>query len=165
MKIEAANGESYFDVNHLTGVTVAEIAKGSSSYGLWVIPSEDAGKAITKSLDLSEDDVAFIDSHGVLKTLNSSETSTVQVYYPDAEDWFDVLGKYRFWLMVLLWFLLTMVVVYLYRMSRANRLAREEDDAQYQMDEELMQGDSAAHLREDHTMHPGDSLDHLDEKR
>ncbi len=165
VKIVAPNGESYFDVNQLTNVTVAEIAKGSSSYGLWVVPSENASQAITKRLELAEDDVAFIDAHGVIKTLDSSEPSIAQVYYPDVEDWFDVLGKYRFWLMVLLWFLLTMVVVYLYRMSRANKLAREEDDVRYQTDEELMQGDAAAHLHEDHTLHPGDSLDHLDEKR
>ncbi|PJA31883.1 MAG: hypothetical protein CO187_06975, partial [Zetaproteobacteria bacterium CG_4_9_14_3_um_filter_53_7] len=106
-----------------------------------------------------------IDSMGVIKTLNSREPSLAQVYYPDVEDWFDVLGKYRFWLMVLLWFLLTMVVVYLYRMSRANKVAREEDDALYQAEEARMQGTSAAHMHDDYTVHPGDSLDHLDEKR
>jgi len=113
----------------------------------------------------SEDDVAFIDASGVIKTMDSSEPSLAQVYYPDVEDWFDVLGKYRFWLMVLLWFLLTMVVVYLYRMSRANKMAREEDDALYQEEEDRLQGDHAAHMHEDHTIHPSDSLDHLDEKR
>jgi len=165
VKIVSPNGDSYFDMNHLTNVTVAEIAKGPSSYGLWVVPSDNASQPITERLDLAEDDVAFIDTHGVIKTLDSSEPSIAQVYYPDVENWFDVLGKYRFWLMVLLWFLLTMVVVYLYRMSRSNKLAREEDDVRYQTDEELMQGTAAAHLHEDHTMHPGDSLDHLDEKR
>jgi len=165
VKITSPGGESYFDVNQLSGVTVAEIVKAPAAYGLWISPSDTSDQSIGKRLDLSEDDVAFIDTHGVIKTLDSSEPSIAQVYYPDVEDWFDVLGKYRFWLMVLLWFLLTMVVVYLYRMSRSNKLAREEDDLQYQADEELMQGGAAAHMHEDHTLHPGDSLDHLDERR
>jgi hypothetical protein len=165
VKIISPSGESYFDVNHLSKVTVAEIVKAPATYGLWIIPSEASGQPITKHLDLSEDDVAFIDSQGVIKTLDSSEPSIAQVYYPDVEDWFDVLGKYRFWLMVLLWFLLTMVVVYLYRMSRSNKLQREEDDSLYQSDEDLMQGTAAANLHEDHTLHSSDTLDHLDERR
>lgn len=165
VKILSPNGESYFDVNHLPHITVAEIAKSFDSYGLWISPADNISEPMIERLELSEDDVAFIDGNGVIKTLDSSEPSLAQVYYPDVEDWFDTLGKYRFWLMVLLWFLLTMVVVYLYRMSRANKLAREEDDALYQEEEERMQGDHAAHLHEDHTIHAGDSLDHLDEKR
>jgi len=166
VKILSPNGESYFDVSELTKITVAEIVKAPAAYGLWVNPSDASDIAVMERLELTEDDVAFIDSMGVIKTLNSREPSLAQVYYPDVEDWFDVLGKYRFWLMVLLWFLLTMVVVYLYRMSRANKVAREEDDALYQAEEARMQGTSAAHLHEDHTIHPGDdSLDHLDEKR
>jgi len=163
--IKSPGGESYFDVNHLSRVTVAEIVKAPAAYGLWISPSGASDQPISKRLDLSEDDVAFIDAHGVIKTLDSFEPSIAQVYYPDVEDWFDVLGKYRFWLMVLLWFLLTMVVVYLYRMSRSNKLQREEDDSLYQADEDLMQGTSAAHLHEDHTLHSGDTLDHLDERR
>ncbi len=165
VKILSPNGESYFDVSELTKITVAEIVKAPAAYGLWVNPSDATDIAVMERLELTEDDVAFIDSMGVIKTMNSREPSLAQVYYPDVEDWFDVLGKYRFWLMVLLWFLLTMVVVYLYRMSRANKVAREEDDALYQAEEERMQGGSAAHMHEDHTVHPGDSLDHLDEKR
>lgn len=165
VKIVAPNGESYFDISQLPKVTVAEIIKSPAAYGLWIIPSDSTDQAIEGRLELAEDDIAFIDNHGVIKTLDSSEPSIAQVYYPDVEDWFDVLGKYRFWLMVLLWFLLTMVVVYLYRMSRNNKLAREEDDSQYQSDEDLMQGAAAANMHEDHTLHPGDTLDHLDERR
>ena len=165
VQILSPNGDTYFDVSNLSGITVAEIVKASSSYGLWVSPSDAASLPMMERLELTEDDVAFIDSLGVIKTLNSQEPSLAQVYYPDVEDWFDVLGKYRFWLMVLLWFLLTMVIVYLYRMSRTNKLAREEDDALYQEEEERMQGDAAAHMHEDHTVHPGDALGHLDEKR
>jgi len=165
VKILAPNGESYFDVENMSGISVAEIVKSSSAYGLWVIPADSAGKQVEGRLDLSEDDVAFIDASGVLSTLSSSEPTLAQVYYPDTEDWFSVLGKYRFWLMVLLWLLLTMVVVYLYRMSRMNKQAREQDDADYQAEEARMQGDKAAHMHESHTLHSGDSLDHLNEKR
>ncbi len=165
VKITAPNGEAYFDVDQLSKVTIAQIANATTAYGLWIAPSDSEDLSNIERLELSEDDVAFIDLHGVAKTLDSSEPTLAEVYYPDAEDWFDVLGKYKFWLMVLLWFLLTMVVVYLYRMSRMNKLAREEDDAMYQADENRMQGEQAAHMHEDHTIHPGGELDHLDEKR
>jgi len=165
VKITAPNGESYFDVDQLSKVTIAQIARSSMAYGLWIAPSDAEDLSNIERLKLSDDDVAFIDSYGVVKTLDSSEPTLAQVYYPDVEDWFDVLGKYKFWLMVLLWFLLTLVVVYLYRMSRMNKMAREEDDAMYQTEEDQMQGDHAAHLHEDHTIHPGDELDHLNEKR
>ena len=165
VKIVSPGGESYFDVNQLSRVTIAEIVKAPAAFGLWVSPSDASDQPIANRLELSEDDVAFIDSQGVIKTLDSSEPSIAQVYYPDTEDWFEILGKYRFWLMVLLWFLLTMVVVYLYRMSRRNKLQRQQDDLQYQSDEELMQRKAAAQMSEDRTRHPGDSLEHLDERR
>ena len=165
VKITSPNGESYFDVDQLSKITIAQIARASSAYGLWVTPSSANDLSNLERLDLSEDNVAFIDSQGVAKTLDSSEPTLAQVYYPDVEDWFAVLGKYKFWLMVVLWFLLTLIVVYLYRMSRINKLAREEDDAMYQTDEDRTQGTQAAHMHEDHTHHPGGELDHLDEKR
>nr|WP_236075331.1 cellulose biosynthesis cyclic di-GMP-binding regulatory protein BcsB [Mariprofundus sp. EBB-1] len=178
VKITAPSGESYFDVDQLSKITIAQIARSATAYGLWIAPSDAEDLSKIERLELSEDDVAFIDSHGVAKTLDSSEPTLAEVYYPDVEDWFDVLGKYKFWLMVLLWFLMTMVVVYLYRMSRINKLAREDDDAMYQADEDQMQGGHAAHLHEDqmqgghaahlhedHTIHPSSDLDHLDEKR
>ncbi len=163
VKIISPNGESYFDVDQLDKVTIAQLVHAPNGYGLWVSPSNADDLSKIEHLKLAEDDVAFIDSYGVVKTLDSSEPSLAEVYYPDVEDWFDVLGKYRFWLMVLLWFLLTLVVVYLYRMSRMNKLAREDDDAMYQRDEERMRGIQEADMNaEDHT---GGELDHLDEKR
>jgi len=165
VKITSPNGESYFDVDQLSKITIAQIVSASSAYGLWIVPSDTDDLTNLERLDLSADNVAFIDSYGVSKTLDASEPTLAKIYYPDVEDWFAVLGKYKFWLMVLLWFFLTLVVVYLYRMSRMNKLAREDDDAMYQADEDRMQGTQAAHMHEDHTHHSGDGLDHLDEKR
>lgn len=167
VRILTPKGETYFDVDNLDKISVAEIAKSGNAYGLWVAPSLtkfDDRQPPMERLRLAEDDVAFIDANGVVKTLDSQEPSLAQVYYPDVEDWFDVLGKYRFWLMVLLWFLLTMVVVYLYRMSRANKLAREQDDALYQAEEERMQGSDNLY-GENEDAFADESLDHLDEQR
>jgi len=156
VKILTPTGKSYFDVNNLSKVTVAEIVKTKTAYGLWVMPANNAKPYVTNHLKLAEDNVAFIDSHGVIKTMNSAEPTLAHVYYPDTENWFDVLGKYKFWLMVALWFLLTMVVVYLYRMSKANKVAREQDDATYRAEAFDMQ--KGANDRDG-------SLDHLDERR
>ncbi|TLS69205.1 cellulose biosynthesis cyclic di-GMP-binding regulatory protein BcsB [Mariprofundus erugo] len=165
VRIQSPKGESYFDVSELSKVTVAEIVKAPFAYGLWVTPSDNADEEVRDRLELTTDNVAFIDSLGVIKTLDSSEPSLAQVYYPDAEDWFDVLGKYRFWLMALLWFLLTMVIVYIYRVAQTNKRARMEDETFYREEEVRVHGDAAAHMVSIDDIAPTDSLDHLDQKR
>jgi len=160
VKIVTPQGDSYFDVDQLSKVTIAQVVKASETYGLWVSPSNADDLSQIEHLKLADDNVAFIDSHGVVKTLDSSEPTLAEVYYPDVEDWFDVLGKYRFWLFALLWFVLTLAVVYLYRMSRMNKLAREDDDAMYRREESNKQ--APAPMDEGDV---GDGLDHLDETR
>ncbi|MDX8376521.1 MAG: cellulose biosynthesis cyclic di-GMP-binding regulatory protein BcsB [Mariprofundales bacterium] len=119
-----------FDVDHLEKISVAQIMESSNQYGLWIKPSEVTGlpdidthrldvDEILEVLHLDQDNVAFLDKDGVLMTVNSHTPSLAQVYYPDSENWLDVLQKYRFWILVFAWFFLTMLVIYLYRKVRS----------------------------------------------
>jgi len=173
--VRTPKGETYFDISNLDDITVAEIVKAPTSYGLWISPSKNPEMPVSDRLELAQDNVAFIDAHGVIKTLDSSEPSLAAVYYPDVEEWFDVLGKYKFWLMVGLWFLLTMIIVYLYRVTQSNKANRDEDDVYYQNEEAKTQAaidqmdepvsDSMDYLKEtttDHIADPMESMDHMD---
>jgi len=118
VEIRDKDGKTFFSVNILPKITVAQIANASSSYGLLVIPSELVKHEFDKKLRLIEGDVAFIDAHGVLLSIDSKQPTLAEVYYPDTKDWFAVMGEYRFWLLGLLWFLLSLFIVYIFRISR-----------------------------------------------
>ncbi|MDX8394520.1 MAG: cellulose biosynthesis cyclic di-GMP-binding regulatory protein BcsB [Mariprofundales bacterium] len=118
-----------FDVDHLEKISVAQILESATQYGLWIKPAEASGlpdidthqldvDEILEVLHLDQDNVAFLDKEGVLMTVNSHTPSLAQVYYPDTEDWIDVLQKYRFWILIFAWFFLTMLVIYIYRKVR-----------------------------------------------
>jgi len=118
VEIRDKDGKTFFSVNILPKITIAEIANASSSHGLLVIPSTLIKHQFDKKLRLVEGDVAFIDDHGVLLNIDSKQPTLAEVYYPDTKDWFAVMGEYRFWLLGLLWFLLSLFIVYIFRISR-----------------------------------------------
>jgi hypothetical protein len=127
VQIRDKDGQTFFDVNILPKITIAQIVNASSSYGLLVIPSELIRHDFNEKLRLIEGDVAFIDAHGVLLHIDSKQPTLAEVYYPDVKDWFAVLGAYRFWLLGLLWFLLSLAIVYLFRLSRRQRPGDDHD--------------------------------------
>jgi hypothetical protein len=127
VEIRDKDGQSFFSVNVLPKITIAQIASASSSYGLLIIPSNLIQHDFNEKLRLIEGDVAFIDTHGVLLHVDSSQPTLAEVYYPDTKDWFAVLGAYRFWLLGLLWFLLSLAIVYLFRLSRRQQSGDDHD--------------------------------------
>ncbi|WP_171966438.1 cellulose biosynthesis cyclic di-GMP-binding regulatory protein BcsB [Mariprofundus micogutta] len=127
VEIRDKDGQSFFSLNVLPKITVAEIVNGSSAQGLLVIPSTQAQHDFSEKLRLIEGDVAFIDAHGVTLHINSKQPTLAEVYYPDTKDWFAVLGEYRFWLLGLLWFLLSLAVVYLFRIARGRHEGDDHD--------------------------------------
>ncbi|WP_287963119.1 hypothetical protein, partial [Alcanivorax sp.] len=102
-------------------VTVLQVAKANGQKGLWVRPGVDGLKAPDRPLVLDEDTVAFADAHGVLLTLDTNTPEVSQVDYLDYQNWFELLGRYRFWLLALGWVLLAVVVVYLLLKAREYR--------------------------------------------
>ncbi len=136
VEIRDKDGQSFFSMNVLPKITVAEIVSGSSAQGLLVIPSAQVQHDFNAKLRLIEGDVAFIDQHGVTLHINSKQPTLAEVYYPDTKDWFAVLGEYRFWLLGLLWFLLSLAVVYLFRIARG-RHEGDDHDVEMPTTEEL----------------------------
>ncbi|WP_100264914.1 cellulose biosynthesis cyclic di-GMP-binding regulatory protein BcsB [Mariprofundus ferrinatatus] len=135
VEIRDRDGQSFFSVNALPNITIAEIVGDSSGHGLLVIPSDQIMHDFSKKLRLIEGDVAFIDTHGVLLNVDSKQPTLAEVYYPDTKDWFAVLGEYRFWLLGLLWFLLSLAIVYVFRMTRRQQV--EDHDVEMPTSDDL----------------------------
>jgi len=127
VQIMDKDGQTFFDVNILPKITIAQIVNAPSAHGLLIIPSELIQHNFNEKLRLIEGDVAFIDAHGVLLHIDSKQPTLAKIYYPDVKDWFAVLGAYRFWLLGLLWFLLSLAIVYLFRLSRRQRPGDDHD--------------------------------------
>ncbi len=127
VEIRDKSGKSFFSVNVLPKITIAQIANAASSYGLVVMPSDLVHHKFDHKLRLVDGDVAFIDNHGVLLNIDSKQPTLAEVYYPDTQDWFAVLGQYRFWILAVLWFLLSLAIVYVYRLSRGQRAGQDHD--------------------------------------
>lgn len=108
-------------VDDLPKVSIAQVVKSGSVYGMWVLPPDPAQLTQVKDMHLSKDDVAFSDHNGVLMTLDSSQPGLSRVEYPDSAGWFELFGEYRFWYFAIGWILLTSLIVYLYRLSKSHR--------------------------------------------
>ncbi len=130
IEIRDQDGQSFFSINHLPKVTIAEIASASSVFGLLeILPESAQQRDFRKPLRLVEGDVAFLDGNGVLLSIDSRQPTLAEVYYPDTQDWFAELGQYRFWLLGLLWFLLSLAIVYIFRISRKRNEEEDKDMA------------------------------------
>ena len=127
VEIRDAKGQSFFSVSALPKITIAQIAKSATAFGLWVRPSSEILHEFKQKLRMVEGDVAFIDGNGVLLTVDSNQPTLAEFYYPKAEDWFELLGKYRFWLLALAWFLLSLLLIYLYNLTTGRRRQRDPE--------------------------------------
>lgn len=127
VEIRDAKGQSFFSVSALPKITIAQIAKSASAFGLWVRPSSEILHEFKQKLRMVEGDVAFLDANGVLLTVDSNQPTLAEFYYPKAEDWFELLGKYRFWLLALAWFLLSLLLIYLYNLTTGRRKGHDPE--------------------------------------
>lgn len=115
------------DLEDLGNITVFQIARSSKEYGLWITTPQRHSLPLDAPLNLVNDDVAFADSSGILLTLSTIQRKISAVDYPEYHDWFDLLGKYRFWLMGLAWLLFTMLVVHLYNKATEHKRHKHSD--------------------------------------
>ena len=95
--------------------------------GFGLPPPQRHSLPLDAPLNLVNDDVAFADSSGILLTLSTIQRKISAVDYPEYHDWFDLLGKYRFWLMGLAWLLFTMLVVHLYNKAAEHKRHKHSD--------------------------------------
>lgn len=102
------------DVEELADISVAQLAHAGAQPGLWVAPGKH-GLPSALSYDFSDGDVAFLADSGTVRLLDSRKIDVSRVVYPDFRDWQQLLFEYRFWLFGVLWALLTVGFVQLYR--------------------------------------------------
>lgn len=115
------DGASLFKVEELPGITIAQLVSSNKQRGLWLRSGDSNAYPDIHDLFLNDDDIAFADHTGLLFSMNSKQPSLAKVHYPEARDWFAILGKYRFWLFVLGWLALTLLVIYLFKRTREHR--------------------------------------------
>jgi hypothetical protein len=121
VRVVDAQQRTLLDVEPLPRVTVAQLARQGGQHGLWVVPFEHAFPADPERFVLANDDVAFLDEDGVILTWDSKYRSLAQIEYPDYVSWFDLLQRYRFWLIAAGWTALILLLVFLYRKAREHR--------------------------------------------
>jgi hypothetical protein len=114
------------DLSERGDITVFQLVRAKQVAGLWIMPPENRPLNFAKPLVLINDDVAFADAQGVLLTLNTQQRRIAAVEYPEYQNWFALLGKYKFWLMGAAWFLLTLLGVHLYNQAAGHKRASRD---------------------------------------
>ncbi len=113
--------ETLLDVDRLPYLTISQLVRAGPSHGLWILAKTGAPAPLDRPIVLENNAVAFSDAKGVLLTLNPDYWEVSHIDYPEYQQWFDHLGRYRFWLLALGWLLLTLLLVHLYGKARQHR--------------------------------------------
>lgn len=121
LRVVDARNRVLLDVDSLPRITVAQLARHNDRHGLWIVPAAPGRLPDPARFTLDADDVAFADDAGIVLTLESKYRSLARVDYPEYVSWFDLLGRYRFWLIALGWTALAVVLLFLYRKAREHR--------------------------------------------
>jgi len=114
-------GQVLLEASELPGITVGQVVQTDRYYGLWLTPWSLTALPRLDDMYSSDGDVVFADSTGVLLTLHSDKPGLARIVYADAQNWFDVIGRYRFWFFALGWLVLTVLIVHLYRQARRHK--------------------------------------------
>ena len=113
--------ETLLNADRLPYLTISQLVQAGNSHGLWVLAKAGAPQPQQGPMLLENNAVAFSDAKGVVLTLNPDYWEVSHVNYPEYQQWFDHLGRYRYWLLGLGWLLLTLLLVHLYSKARQHR--------------------------------------------
>lgn len=127
IRVVSGRGEVLLDLDGMPGITIAQLASAGSSSGLWILPKGDIAQQKPQKMQLANDSVAFFKDGELLLSLDPEQQQLVTVEYPEHKQWFDHLGRYKFWLWALVWLLFTVFVVHLYSKSRQHKNAAKTD--------------------------------------
>jgi len=111
--VEDAQGQVVLDLNHMPGITVAQLARSAEQTGIWIMPTREG--VLPAEFDLGSGDVAFFDETGLVRAFDSRATEIARLKYPDFPDWTDLARRYRLWLFAVAWLAFTVAFVRLYR--------------------------------------------------
>lgn len=118
-------GSTLLNVETLADLTVAQLSYAGGQPGLWIAPGRD-GLPSAAEYDLSDGDVAFLANSGTVRLLDSRKVDISRVRYPDFRDWQQLLFEYRYWLFAVLWAMLTVAFVQLYRRTVGRQKAQRK---------------------------------------
>jgi hypothetical protein len=108
-------------VEQLPGLSVAQVVRHKGQHGLWLMPAADGRLTPGAEIYLDQDDVAFADERGIVMTMDSRASNVARIEYPEYRSWLDSLERHRFWLIALGWTVLVVLLIQLYRKTRAHR--------------------------------------------
>lgn len=114
------------DVDRLPGIAIAQIVKADDALGLWLAPGQEGGTLPDNTFEFDHDDVAFVDSTGVLLNIDSRHPGATRVYYPEERTLMQWISQHRYWLLLAAWVALIIGVVYLFRRTRQTAAGQGE---------------------------------------
>ncbi|GAB4062718.1 hypothetical protein GCM10028811_32810 [Uliginosibacterium sediminicola] len=103
------------------------ISVSGQAAGVWLHASgASADWPQPEAIDLDRGNVAFINQGGVATALSTERERLIEVRYPEAHSWLDWLERYRAWLVVAAWLLLTLVVLMALRRMYARKQPHDQ---------------------------------------
>ncbi|MBI5178414.1 MAG: cellulose biosynthesis cyclic di-GMP-binding regulatory protein BcsB [Nitrospinae bacterium] len=119
IRVRDMRKKEVFNVNALSGISIAQVASAGDQYGLWLMPPRPAESPLPDTFVLRDGDVAFLDQNGVVFQM-SSTTHLLEV--ERAEPFKEWVSRYRIQIFLLAVILVSVLFFYLYRMfSRHKR--------------------------------------------
>ncbi|MWD26395.1 hypothetical protein E0K89_002780 [Aquicoccus sp. SCR17] len=113
VEIRDRSGRTLFDGAGLARLGAAQIVEIGGRRGVWLRPGDGPAPRLTRATPLALDrgDLALIDEAGVAVAVSTLRTDLVEVRYPDRTDLWQILARYRLWIVAAGWVLLTLVVL------------------------------------------------------
>ncbi len=115
IEVQADDKRVLLAVKNLPGITIAQLVRHNGFGGLWLTPAEDHTTFDIKELFLEEGDTSFADKSGEVLNMKTRQMNRAKIGYPVFLDFFDKLGRYRFWIVALGWMSLALGLVMVYR--------------------------------------------------
>ncbi len=119
LTVEDARGGRVLDSAEIPGVGVWQIVRDGAQRGLWIYPgASDEKLDHPYRLRVGASDIAFVADGEVLLELDSAQAELARISYPEYRGWRTVLRDYRYWIFAVVWILITLGIVALYRRIR-----------------------------------------------
>lgn len=116
-QIRQRSGEVLLDSGTIQGASMVSLLRNGSQRGLWVRTLGEGVPVVPPGLENTTGDLILGDQNGVLISLATSDT-VVGIAYPEHVSWLSEIARYRVWLFLLIWAVLTIVVIAVARRMR-----------------------------------------------
>ncbi len=118
VRVRDNEGKILLDSGELPGTSFASLLRSGSQRGIWLRALDDGLPRVPPGLEQSTGDLVFGDERGVLVSLDTRDYALMKVEYPDYSTWWERVARYRGWLFVIGWVVLTLVTIVVSRRIR-----------------------------------------------